>query len=1410
MKTGIIAKCLAAVMALQLLPHAYASAAKQTVISYSPIGAVKNTPPENLFSVDDSGRKFILLDNGGGGDSKYFVLAYDSYAAAQFDPDAYQKFDPEDKNNVAYIMNRALMGTEEYKGYDKLPEAMIKSVNKNQSWSIDAGYEFADGSVTCPLGLLSAGEYMKYMGRFGIVDKIDTQSSRPGWWLRSARGYDANKGHVIMVHTANAQLGATISWDSYGVLAVRPCFYLDSGFFAENKLNVKGMGSNIKKEILKSCDDSALKTLGYSDEEIGQLHDGTDIIERVSLVMPEDGAPWYTKNQLDITAVIDYSGKADKTYKVEFYIDGLKKYENNVFVKANSTQRLPISTGELNNNKHTAELVVSDANEEVGRVNKTFHVLTGYKKTFMEKYTKHGFNHHLRLASYVSGMENELSALERMGVLTVRDGVQWNGIESKFKKKYDFSAFEPWMQRRLKTENSTMVFDFAFNNDLYSGIDGTKVNESVKYTPTTKNEYDNFAEMANAVLKKYPDIGYAQIWNEPLGAGFWKPGWDVPSYANLLGVSGAYIRAQHPDTSIIAGSTGKAHIEFLEDIVNAGAYPYFDSFSIHPYVYPRRAEVLAGELPIDNYLKRNMGGWKTMCSTEFGWPTHVGTNGSSEEQEAAQLVEQFVIFDQKRYELATAYQFSNFGTSAGDREQNFGIITNNRTPKKAAYSVSKFINDMSGAVYIGKLYNDKVNLHFYYKDGEPVAIAWAKDGSETFNPGVNFTARDMYNTPVKVTNGSVTVNETPLYINGLPKRFLAQAAVDSINAEAELFLDSYAVLTGVTPEFGTRERYDDTEVYDKYLANAEDGADGYELIKTGLEAELDGINRLVSGGMLGESETKAALESFYALGNQYIDAYKNGGIKMSQRSFFGLLFSLNWMGETLANLYMTAVEPGSAFQAPESGRKIERLSAQMQRDEDKVVGGKYEMSGSMLRFIKRYADMAADAATDRQNSRSRSGVVKSRELLCGELIGWFENIQPAEEISHTALMLQMTRANRKFYNFAENTATFSLYNFGKKDFAGQIRMFDADGSELVVMDAALKAGESGEFSKDFILQNETADASRYTIRLTEGDETLLEQVIDDVALKGKSDIKMKPVDKTLDELEEISFEITNTFNKELTFTVKAEAPEGWTLEKDTADVTIKSGASGTVSFRVTGAKRTEFNEYYFSAKAYEGDTQVASLLNTPLNFTVVTPASEKIDVDGFDADVSSWKTAYPVMVAAPANPQLAESWDNSTMSMRAYARYDSENLYIMARVNDETHLNRQTGVTIWNGDALQISIDGANDKTAKYSAGDYEYGFALTDYGLESECWYGQNAAFDDISFNIVHKPEERMTYYLIKLPKAAVSPLELSSGSAVGMNLVIADADYISRDIFEELTDGTAYTKSPISYYSWRLTGKE
>ena len=74
------------------------------------------------------------------------------------------------------------------------------------------------------------------------------------------------------------------------------------------------------------------------------------------------------------------------------------------------------------------------------------------------------------------------------------------------------------------------------------------------------------------------------------------------------------------------------------------------------------------------------------------------------------------------------------------------------------------------------------------------------------------------------------------------------------------------------------------------------------------------------------------------------------------------------------------------------------------------------------------------------------------------------------------------------------------------------------------------------------------------------------------------------------------------------------------------------------------------------------------------------------------------------------------------------------------------------------------------------------------------------------MEYKIVRNEQDKTTMYLLKFPEQAVAPLKLKSGSRFGMNFVLNECDYIVRDYYYELTEGTAKTKSPIYYHTWVL----
>lgn len=1369
--------------------------------AYMPIGAKKNSAAANVFYVDNKG--FVLLDNVKGENGGYYCLALDSYGGAKFDDNNTTKMDLEDNNNIAYILNHVLTGEQQLAGISTLPETILKNIDVEHVWDCDKGRGFDEYTITCGVGLLSMGEYFQYVDKLGLEDNLTI-----GWWTRSPSVDYAT--HVLWLGTGTTVMGGSVSWDAWGVRQIRPSFWLSEDFFKNAKISTKYMGSNIKKEILKFSDDGTLRTLGYTDKDLEEIHNiDNDIETAFNLSMPSYTGKWYGINQFDFVLSVDLVYKESKTYHVKGYLDEQLMIDDHFFVPKNTTKNVTYNTGEMGNGDHSLVLKIYEGDELAYTITKKFSVMKLYERQFMDEYSGKGFNHHLRL---ISSYAAEIDAMTRIGSMALRDGAQWNGVE-KIKKQYDYSTTDPWLREGLKMPG-TFLWVFAFNNDLYSGLAG--VGDSVKYAATKKEVYDNYAEHANDLLNRYPQIDYAMLWNEPSGAGFWKPGVDIPSYAYLVTTAGAYIKENveknNYKTGIVGGSSA---INYAKKTAEVGGYPFVDFWTATYYSTNPAVEYSARRVA-EEYVKRGFGGWKGLIAYEFGYPTSVGR--FTPKEEAENLIVQYVLQDSLRYKMQTVYQFNDFGYSTTDREQNYGVIKYGGEAKPALYSVATFFSRINGAKYIGKVQDNDFEINFYYKDGNPIGVIWSKDGTKEFKiENADYSAYNLNDNKIDVQNGSIWVDGSPIYITGLSKEWLLKSIQDSVQDEAELMLDYYAHLLGSEPEFDSRiKRFEainsdgvvrlNEDLYNELIGVTEEDAYGYPIIREKVMTQLEAFNQLTQNGLPESGAMESFIRDYYQMGTELMTLYKNGDIHMSLREFSGLTFSLHWIGEYFANLYMITVGESGVVPATQKQRFMALKSA-MKREESKHVGGLYEYGEAMLTYAMRYAEEAEDVAGKKEANPQKAGVIASRELMASVLYDWINEFKSVEGISTKKVFLQMTRANRKLYNFAENTAVFSLYNFGAVNFDGVIKFYDSEEKELFTAPAKVAANSTVEVKQDFNLKNTTENRRLYTVRLYSGDRLFYEEKIDDMTLAETASIAMNTTTESFDSLSSISFDVKNTFNSPIDVTVKVTPPEGWRLAKNEESITVKPGTTRKVSFAVTDKRRTDFNEYYFDVDLIEEGEVIAAFKDTPLQFTYIPRAQSTIYPETFTGDISAWKNAYPVMVNVPENPADENSWKNANAALRAYAQWDANYLYVLVRVNDDLHLNTQKpGNDIWNGDNIQISIDADHTRTTSYDDGDYEYGFSLLDSGQANHAWKGDNAAFSNMSFKIVRNDNEKTTNYLLKFPKAAVSPLQLTAGSQFGMNFVLNECDYIVRDYYYELTEGTARSKSPVYYHTWVL----
>ena len=151
-----------------------ALAASQTGFALAPVGAVKISPPENVFYV--GGKGFVMLDSVEGENGGIFCISCDSYGNANIDNWGQPaNLNLEKENNLLFRMNKALFKESEDAQLEALPDEIIKKTDRNHKWFCDRGRTFGDFEITCGVNLLSIDEYKKYVNliqaRHPLIDE---------------------------------------------------------------------------------------------------------------------------------------------------------------------------------------------------------------------------------------------------------------------------------------------------------------------------------------------------------------------------------------------------------------------------------------------------------------------------------------------------------------------------------------------------------------------------------------------------------------------------------------------------------------------------------------------------------------------------------------------------------------------------------------------------------------------------------------------------------------------------------------------------------------------------------------------------------------------------------------------------------------------------------------------------------------------------------------------------------------------------------------------------------------------------------------------------------------------------------------------------------------------------------------
>ena len=218
----------------------------------------------------------------------------------------------------------------------------------------------------------------------------------------------------------------------------------------------------------------------------------------------------------------------------------------------------------------------------------------------------------------------------------------------------------------------------------------------------------DFARFSRKAASRYADRGVHawEVWNEPNTGAFWEPGADPTAYAELLERTYRAVHAVDPRATVLTGglapvgdaldyvSEDGAHMSpwrFLSEVYVAGGKGSFDAVGHHPYpanpggpAVSAPGNSFAQTADLHQLMVEHGDGAKRIWGTEAGSWTGESAGAVSEQRQARLAGEMLDLW--AKWDFVGPffyYSLRNLGTSAREREDNFGLLHHGYRPKEA-------------------------------------------------------------------------------------------------------------------------------------------------------------------------------------------------------------------------------------------------------------------------------------------------------------------------------------------------------------------------------------------------------------------------------------------------------------------------------------------------------------------------------------------------------------------------------------------------------------------------------------------------------------------------------------------------------------------------------------------------------
>lgn len=159
---------------------------------------------------------------------------------------------------------------------------------------------------------------------------------------------------------------------------------------------------------------------------------------------------------------------------------------------------------------------------------------------------------------------------------------KWREIESKGKGQYDWSVVDALFDaaRRMGYGYDRLLVNFLqVPNWLSSAPDSLPASERCYYAPKSMAPW---ADFIRAAVRRYPDMQYVELWNEPHLPGYSKFWNSSPrQFVELLKSGYDAAKTEKPNITVVMGGIGMRYLPFYEQVLKNGGGNAFDVLGVH-------------------------------------------------------------------------------------------------------------------------------------------------------------------------------------------------------------------------------------------------------------------------------------------------------------------------------------------------------------------------------------------------------------------------------------------------------------------------------------------------------------------------------------------------------------------------------------------------------------------------------------------------------------------------------------------------------------------------------------------------------------------------------------------------------------------------------------------------------------